>query len=76
MNLEQKTIGGGKWSGLFQFISAGTQTIKSVILARLLLPKHFWLLGMALVFIGLVAIFNDMGIVSVIVQKRTGWYDQ
>jgi len=70
MILEQKTIGGVKWSGLSQFIRIGTQTITSVILARLLLPEDFGLLGMALVFMGLVAIFNDMGIGSAIVQKQ------
>ena len=76
MILEQKLIGGVKWSGLSQFIRIGTQTITSVILARLLLPEDFGLLGMALVFVGLVAIFNDMGICSAIVQKQTGWRDQ
>ena len=70
MTLEQKTIGGVKWSGISQFIRIGTQAITSVILARLLLPEDFGLLGMALVFTGLVAIFNDMGIGSAIVQKQ------
>lgn len=76
MTLEQKTIAGMKWSSLSQFICISTQTITSVILARLLLPEDFGLLGMALVFMGLVAIFNDMGIGSAIVQKQTGWHDQ
>lgn len=70
MTLEQKTIGGVKWSSISQFIRIGTQIITSVILARLLLPEDFGLLGMALVFIGLVNIFNDMGIGSAIVQKQ------
>jgi len=70
MTLEQKTIGGVKWSGISQFMRIGTQGLTSVILARLLLPEDFGLLGMALVFTGLVAIFNDMGIGSAIVQKQ------
>ena len=70
MTLEQKTIGGVKWSGISQFMRMGTQGITSVILTRLLLPEDFGLLGMALVFTGLVAIFNDMGIGSAIVQKQ------
>lgn len=70
MTLEQKTIGGVKWSGLSQLMRIGTQTITSIILARLLLPEDFGFLGMALVFVGLVAIFNDMGIGSAIVQKQ------
>lgn len=76
MTFKQKIIGGVKWSGISQFTRMGTQGITSVILARLSLPEDFGLLGMALVFTGLVAIFNDMGIGSSIVQKQTGWYDQ
>ena len=74
MTLEQKTIGGVKWSGISQFMRIGTQGISSVILARLLLPEDFGLLGIALVFIGLVGIFNDMGIGSAILKKQTGWH--
>lgn len=70
MTLEQQAIYGIKWSSISQFIRTGTQVITSVILARLLLPEDFGLLGMALVFTGLVAIFNDMGIGSAIVQKQ------
>lgn len=70
MTIEQKTIGGVKWSGISQFMRIGTQGITSVILARLLLPEDFGLLGMAIVFTGLVAIFNDMGIGSALVHKQ------
>ena len=76
MTLEQKTIGGVKWSGISQFMRISIQGITSVILARLLLPEDFGLLGMALVFTGLVAIFNDMGIDSAILKKQNGWYNQ
>ena len=74
--LKFQVISGVKWSDISQFMHIGTQGITTVILARLLLPEDFGLLGMELVFTGLVAIFNDMGIVSTIVQKQTGWYDQ
>jgi O-antigen/teichoic acid export membrane protein len=70
MTLEQKTIIGVKWSGISQIFRQGSQIITSIILARLLAPEDFGLLGMALVFTGLVAIFNDFGIGSAIVQKQ------
>jgi O-antigen/teichoic acid export membrane protein len=70
MTLAQKTIDGVKWSSISQLMRIGTQAITSVILARLLLPEDFGLLGMALVFMGLMTIFNDMGIGSAIVQKQ------
>ncbi|WP_048128399.1 oligosaccharide flippase family protein [Methanosarcina lacustris] len=71
MTIEQKTIG-----CVAQFIHIGTHATTLVILARLLLPEDFGLLGMALIFMELVAIFNDKGIGSAIVKKQTGWYDK
>jgi len=47
----------------------GTQTITSVILSLLLLPEDFGYLGMELVFKGLVAIFNERGTCSAIIQN-------
>ncbi len=59
-----------KWSSLSQILRQISQIITSIILARLLAPEDFGLLGMALVFISLVAVFNNFGIGSVIVQKQ------
>ena len=70
MTLEQKAVSSVKWSGVAQFMRIGTQAITSIILARLLLPEDFGLLGMTLVFTGFVEIFNDMGISSAVVQKK------
>ncbi len=70
MELSQKIISGVKWNGLSQAMRLCAQTVTSIILARLLAPEDFGLLGMALVFTGLIAIFNDMGMGSAIVQKQ------
>lgn len=75
-SLKFQAISGLKWTGISQFMRIGTQGITSVILARLILPEDFWLLGIALVFTGLMAIFNDMGIGSSILKNQTGWCDQ
>ncbi len=70
MTLEQKTISGMKWSGTSQILRQISQVITSIILARLLAAEDFGLLGMAFVFINLVAVFNNFGIGSVVVQKQ------
>ena len=48
----------------------GSQFIITVILARLLSPGDFGLLGMTTVFTGFVAIFNNMGISGALIQKQ------
>ena len=75
-SLKKKTISGLFWSSSDLIANQGIRFIIQIVLARLLLPEDFGLLGMALVFTVLVAIFNDMGIGSAIVQKQIGWYDQ
>ncbi len=47
-----------------------TQLLTTVILARLLAPSDFGLLGMATVVIGFITIFKDLGTSAAIIQKR------
>lgn len=46
------------------------QVVGSVVLARLLAPDDFGLLGMAMFFVGIGQLFADFGIGSAIVQAR------
>ncbi len=43
----------------------------SVILARLLAPDDFGLIGMMLVFTGFAQLFNEMGLGSALIQAKT-----
>lgn len=70
MNLRQNTIRGLTWSGVSQVISQGCQFVITAILAHLLSPNDFGLLGMAAVFTGFAAIFSDMGISGAIIQNQ------
>lgn len=58
------------WTGGGQVLRQIVQVATSVILARLLMPADFGLLGMALVFYGLVQLFADFGLGAAIVQAR------
>jgi PST family polysaccharide transporter len=44
--------------------------IVTAVLARVLLPEDFGLVGMALIIIGLVSIINDTGFSSALIQKK------
>ena len=58
-----------KWSGFSQFGRQGFQIVTSIILARLLLPEDFGLVGMAFIIIGFLNILKDLGTSAAIIQK-------
>lgn len=59
------------WTGLGQLLRQLVQVVGSVVLARLLVPADFGLLGMGLFFIGIGQLFADFGIGSAIIQARS-----
>ena len=70
MGLRKKTIKGLTWSGASQAGKQISQFVITAILARLLSPNDFGLLGMAVVFTGFVTIFNEMGVSGALIQKQ------
>lgn len=67
---KSKTISGLKWSGLNQVIKQGLNITIGIILARLLNPSDFGLLGMVTVFTGFIQLFNDFGFGAALIQKQ------
>jgi O-antigen/teichoic acid export membrane protein len=67
--LKQQAVLSVKWNAISQVFRLSLYFLTSVILARLLQPDDFGLLGMATVFTSLIAVFNDFGLGSAIVQK-------
>ncbi len=57
------------WSGVASFSTYGISFVATVVLARLLLPADFGLMGMANVFIGLVALVSELGLGAALIQK-------
>ncbi len=70
MSLRKKTLAGLTWSGLSQGVRQASQFVITAILARLLSPDDFGLLGMATVFTGFVSIFSELGVSGALVQKQ------
>jgi len=70
MGLIQKATKGIAWTGIGQIITQGFQFVIKIILARLLVPEDFGILGMALIFTALVQTVNEFGLSAAIIQKK------
>ncbi len=69
-SLKVQAVRGVTWSAISQFARQGTLVLTTVILARLLSPSDFGLVGMAMVVIGFINIFKDLGTSAAVIQKR------
>jgi len=61
---------GVKWASVSRFGRLGMQFITTVVLARLLSPSDFGLMGMTLVVIGFVDIFKDLGTAAAVIHRK------
>ncbi len=70
MSLKQKTVSGVLWSSVEQFTSSGIQFIVGIVLARLLSPKEFGLIGMITIFIAVSESFIRSGFSEALIRKK------
>lgn len=70
MSLKQKTISGIFWSTLQKVGSRGITFLVTIVLARILTPKDFGLIGMLMVFIGLSQVVVGAGFSQALIQKK------
>ena len=70
MNLMNSATRGVFWSGISQFSTQLYQFIVMIILARVLFPEDFGVIGMAVIFTGLVQTINELGLSAAIIQKK------
>jgi len=70
MTLKQKTISGAIWSFIDSFANQGIQFIVGIILARILSPTEFGLIGMLTIFIALSQSFIDSGFTNALIRKQ------
>ncbi|MDX9833896.1 MAG: MOP flippase family protein [Desulfobulbus sp.] len=68
--LKQKALNAGMWSLLDAVGQRGVQFVVGIILARLLLPEQFGLVGMLLVFTAVAQTFVDSGFGAALIQKQ------
>ena len=69
-NLKQKTVSGIMWSAIERFSLQGVQFIIQIILARLLLPSDYGMIGMLAIFLQVAQVFIDSGFTNALIQKK------
>lgn len=76
MNLKHQAISGIKWSGASLGAMTALQFVTLAVLARLLSPSDFGLMGMIMVVVGFAHAFADMGISNAIIHRQDATKDQ
>lgn len=66
---KEKTISGLIWSFTERFASQAVTFVVGIVLARLLSPKEFGLIGMLTIFIGLSTVFVQSGFNQALIRK-------
>ncbi len=69
-SINQKGISGAIWATVDRFGSMAMQFTVNLILARLLLPKDFGIIGMLAIFIAISQTLIDGGFSSALIQKK------
>ncbi len=68
--LKKQTITGVFWSGLERFSVQGVTFLVQLVLARLLTPNEYGLIGMLVVFLQIGQVFIDSGFANALIQKK------
>lgn len=69
-NLREKTISGVLWSAIERFSLQGVQFTINIIMARLLLPTDYGMIGMLLIFLQVSQAFIDGGFTNALIQRK------
>lgn len=69
-SLKKSILGGMFWTTFETVINRGLGFVIQLILARMLFPADFGLVGMAVVFISFIEVFNDLGMNAALIQKK------
>jgi O-antigen/teichoic acid export membrane protein len=69
-SLKGKTIAGLKWSALERVTNQGITFIISIIIARILTPSDYGVVGMITIFIGIANVFIIGGFGSALIRKK------
>jgi O-antigen/teichoic acid export membrane protein len=68
-SLKQKTVSGVIWSSVERFSVQGVQFVMGIIMARLLLPSDYGLIGMLAIFLAISQSFIDSGFSNALIRK-------
>lgn len=70
MSNTNKAISGMAWTSLDKLASYAIQFVISIVIARLLMPSDFGIIGMLAIFIAIAQTFLDSGFANALIQKK------
>lgn len=70
MSFNQQIVAGVRWTTAARLTNQILKLVLGIILARLLSPAEFGLMGMLLIFIGFAIQFSELGFGDALVQKK------
>ena len=69
-SVKKQLTRGVAWNFIEKVLMEGTQFVIGIILARLLMPSDFGLIGMLAIFIAVSNVFIDGGFAKALIQKK------
>jgi PST family polysaccharide transporter len=69
-SLARASASGAMWNGITYGLSKGLVLVSTVVLARLLVPDDFGLVGIGLLVLGYLEVVNDFGVSAAVIQRR------
>ena len=69
-NLKDKTVKGVGWSAIDAFLSQGVTFLVGIVLARLLSPEEYGLIGIVTIFTSVLLGVVDSGFSNAIIRKQ------
>ncbi len=66
--VKQRSVRAVKWSALAEVLGRGAQPVVLLVLAKLLTPADFGVVGVAMIAIGLAQIFQEFGLGKTLIQ--------
>ena len=70
-DLKKKSVKGVSWSFVEQVLTRGVNFVIGIILARLLSPTDYGLVGMLAIFIAISQLFIDGGLASALIREKS-----
>ncbi len=69
-SLKKKTVSGILWSSIERFSVQGIQFVIMIIMARILLPSDYGMIGMLAIFIAISQVLIDSGFSNALIRKK------
>lgn len=70
-SLGDKVIKGAVWTAIERFGYLGIQFLANLIMARILMPSDFGVIGILLIFINVANVLADSGLGAALIQRKT-----